>query len=242
MRAKNTRPAGLGWRAAAALMLIVLLAVPFAGVRPLAASPGQEFTVSESGVALRAGPSDTAETLRSLTPDHLLVEFSRQGDWVKVGVYREIGAFGWVPADRLVPATRPEPTTLPPEPQPLPRSEPEIPPLLMEITGTPAVDIKGRCTVVGPRGDGRVVDLASRIPKSYSFKAVAVDCRIRKNDFFGRMRIRLTRAGELLAGKQINGPFNQIWIRSDGPWGPARAILRGGLVVRERPRATPLPN
>jgi hypothetical protein len=178
-------------------MLIVLLAVPFAGVRPLAASPGQEFTVSESGVALRAGPSDTAETLRSLTPDHLLVEFSRQGDWVKVGVYREIGAFGWVPADRLVPATR---------------------------------------------GDGRVVDLASRIPKSYSFKAVAVDCRIRKNDFFGRMRIRLTRAGELLAGKQINGPFNQIWIRSDGPWGPARAILRGGLVVRERPRATPLPN
>ncbi len=191
--------------------------------------------MSARGVALRAEPSETAEAVLTLTPDHLLVEFSRQGHWVRVGVYREIGAFGWVEADDLVPAPRPAPVTLPPEPEPLPRPVPEIPRLLMEITGTPTVDIKGTCTVVGPGGEGRVVDLVSQIPKSYSFEAVAVDCRIRKNDFFGRMRIRLSRAGELLAGKQINGPFNQIWIRSDGPWGPARAILRGGLVIRERP-------
>ena len=227
---------GFGWSITVALLLGVLLAT----ARPAAASPGQEFTVSESDVALRAEPSETAEAVLALTPDHILVEFSRRGDWVRVGVYREVGAFGWVPADELAPATRPAPAAVPPEPEPLPRPEP--PPLLMEITGTPAVEVKGTCTVVGPRGDGRLVDLASLIPKSYSFKAVAVDCRIRKNDFFGRMRIRLTRAGELLAGKEINGPFNQIWIRSDGPWGAARAILRGGLVVRDRPPPTPRPN
>jgi hypothetical protein len=103
----------------------------------------------------------------------------------------------------------------------------------MEITGTPAVDIKGTCTLLGPYGGGRTVSLVSRIPKSYLFKAAAVDCRIRKNDFFGRMRIRLYRDGVLLAGRRINGPFSQIWIRSAGPWGAPRAILRGGLVVRD---------
>lgn len=231
--------AGCRWGAAAALLLVLLLAA----VRPLQASPGEEFTVRENGVALRAQPRETANSLLTLTPEHLLVEFARQGDWVRVGVYREVGAFGWVPADQLVPAPRPVPVTLPPQPEP-PALEPLVPPIVMEITGTPTVDIKGRCTLVGLNGGGRTVNLVSQIPKSYSFKAAAVDCRIRKNDFFGRMQIRLYRDGELLAGKRINGPFNQIWIRSAGPWGGAKAILRGGLVVRDRkaPQPTPLPN
>jgi hypothetical protein len=222
-----------------ALMLVVLLAA----VRPILASPGEEFTVSGSGVALRAQPRETANALLTLTPEHLLVEFARQGDWVRVGVYREVGAFGWVEADQLIPAPRPVPVALPPElPPPVP--EPLIPPLLMEITGTPAVDIKGSCILLGPYGAERTVNLVSQIPKSYSFKAAAVDCRIRKNDFFGNMRIRLYRDGVLLAGQRINGPFNQIWIRSAGPWGAARAILRGGLVVRDsgRRKAQPAPN
>jgi len=240
MNSSGKMRSGYGWRAAAALMLVFLLAE----VRPLLASPGEEFTVSGSGVALRAQPRETANALLTLTPEHLLVEFARQGDWVRVGVYREVGAFGWVPADQLVPAPRPPPAApakttpepLPPVPRPL------IAPLLMEITGTPAVDIKGTCTLLGPPGGERTVDLASRIPKSYSFEAAAVDCRMRKNDFFGRMRIRLTRDGVLLAGRTINGPFNQIWIRSAGPWGAARAILRGGLVVRNSRKPAPAPN
>ncbi len=235
MYSKDKMRAGYGWSAAAALMLVLLLLV----VRPLDASPGEEFTVSGSGVALRAQPRETANALLTLTPDHLLVEFARKGDWVKVGVYREVGAFGWVPADQLVSAPRPVPVTLPPEPELLPFPEPDFPPLLMEITGTPAVDIKGTCTLLGPPGGERRVKLVSQIPKSYSFKAAAVDCRIRKNDFFGRMRIRLYRDGALLAGRRINGPFNQIWIRSAGPWGAARAILRGGLVVRDSRKPAP---
>ena len=228
--------AGCGY-GVALLALLFLLAAP----RPLAASPGQEFTVRAAGVALRAQPDEAAEEVLVLTQDHLLVEFARQGDWVRVGVYREIGAFGWVPLEELVAVERPAPAALPPEPEPQPLLEWESPPFLMEITGTPAVEIKGTCTLLGPPGTERTVAIASLIPKSYRFKAAAVDCRIRKNDFVGRMRIRLTRDGALLAGRTINGPFNQIWIRSDGPWGPARAILRGGLVVRERPKATPLP-
>jgi hypothetical protein len=235
MRAGNPSGAALLAQLSVALILVFLLAE----VRPLHASPGAEFTVSGSGVALRAQPRETANALLTLTPEHLLVEFERRGDWVRVGVYREVGAFGWVPADQLVPAPRAAaPATTTPEPPP-PNAEPPVPPLLMEITGTPAVDIKGTCTLLGPPGGERTVTLVSRIPKSYRFKAAAVDCRIRKNDFFGRMRIRLYRDGVLLAGRRINGPFNQIWIRSAGPWGAARAILRGGLVVRDSRKPAP---
>ncbi len=225
-------------RGAALLALALVLVFLPAEVRPLRASPGEEFTVSGSGVALRAQPRETANALFTLTPEHLLVEFERREDWVRVGVYREVGAFGWVPADQLVPVPRAAPATTTPETPP-PSAEPPVPPLLMEITGTPAVDIKGTCTLLGPPGVERTVNLVSQIPKSYRFKAAAVDCRIRKNDFFGRMRIRLYRDGVLLAGRRINGPFNQIWIRSAGPWGAARAILRGGLVVRDSRKPAP---
>ena len=56
--------------------------------------------------------------------------------------------------------------------------------------------------------------------------------------------MRLSREGEFLAGRGTNGPFNLIRIRSAGPWGGAQAILRGGLVVRDRskPVPAPLPN
>ncbi len=102
MRAGNPSGAALLAQLSVALILVFLLAE----VRPLRASPGAEFTVSGSGVALRAQPRETANALLTLTPEHLLVEFERRGDWVRVGVYREVGAFGWVPADELVPAPR----------------------------------------------------------------------------------------------------------------------------------------
>jgi len=224
-------------RFTAVVLVAVLLAL--AVPRPLAASPGQEFTVQEAGVALRARPDEAAEEILSLTPDHRLVEFAREGDWVRVGVYREIGAFGWVPVEQLIAVRRPGPAAVPPEP--LPEPLPEPPPFLMEVTGTPTVQITGVCTLLAPPDVERTVAIDSLIPKSYRFKAAAVDCRIRKNDFIGRMRIRLYWDDILLAGRTINGPYNQIWIRSDGPWGPARAVLRGGLVVRDRPKAIPLP-
>jgi hypothetical protein len=166
MTLKDTTRAGYpSGTALLALILVFLLAE----VRPLLASPGAEFTVSGSGVVLRAQPRETANALLTLTTEHLLVEFARQGDWVRVGVYREVGAFGWVPADQLGPAPRPPPAAVTPEPLP-PVPRPLIAPLLMEITGTPAVDIKGTCTLLGPPGGERRVKLVSQIPKSYSFR------------------------------------------------------------------------
>lgn len=233
---------GPDMRYAPLLMLAFALAFLLTEVRPLGATPGEEFTVKAAGVALRAQPRETANAVLTLTPQHRLVEFERRGDWVRVGVFREVGAFGWVPAEDLVPLPRPVPKAAPTPEVPPPGVEPPVPPLLMEITGTPAVEIKGTCTLLGPPGGERTVGLASHIPKSYRFKAAAADCRIRKNDFFGRMRIRLYRGDHLIAERLTSGPFNQIWVRSAGPWGAARAILRGGLAIDsgDTPRPAPM--
>lgn len=220
-----------GGGARTALALALLLALLGTEVRPLQASPGEEYRVKAAGVALRAQPRESANPVLTLTPEHRLVEFERRGDWVRVGVFREVGGFGWVEADQLVPLPRPvAPAPAPPSP------EPSVPPFLLEVDGTPAIQYQGTCTLAGPGGAERTVALSGSIPRSYSLDAAAVSCRVRKWDFFGRMRTRLYRGGRIVAELATSGPFNLIWIRSDGPWGPARAQLRGGLAIESDTR------
>ena len=75
------------------------------------------------------------------------------------------------------------------------------------------------------------MDLSGHIPQSFRIDAAALDCRLGKWDFFGRFWVRLFRGQRLLAERLTSGPFNQIWVRSDGPWGAASALLRGGLAI-----------
>lgn len=221
MRKRNGRTAPL-----AAMALLLVLAV--AQVPSSLASPGEEFTVRESGIALRAQPSKTAESLLTLTPADRLVEFERRGGWVRVGVFRQVGGFGWVQADDLVPLPRPAP---PPQPTPQPTPRAAAPPFLLKIDGTPAILYRGSCTLLGADGVTRSFPLSGPIPKDYSFDTAAVSCLVRKWDARGRMWLRLYRGRALLAELQTSGPFNQVWVHSDGPWGPADARLTGGLSI-----------
>jgi len=232
---------GPDMRYAPLLVLAFALAFLLTEVRPLGATPGEEFTVREAGVVLRAQPRETANAVLALTPQHRLVEFERRGDWVRVGVFREVGAFGWVPAEDLVPLPRPVPKAAPTPEVPPPGAEPRAPLFLLRIDGTPAVLFRGTCTLLGAGGVEKTVQLAGHIPRAYRFDAAALDCRLRKWDAFGRFWIRLFQGEQLLAERLTSGPFNQIWVRSAGPWGAARAILRGGLAIDSGDKARPAP-
>ncbi len=226
-------------RYAPALALTFVFVVLLTAVRPLHATPGAEFTVKAAGVALRAQPRETADAVLTLTPRHRLVEFERRGGWVRVGVFREVGAFGWVPAEDLVPLPRVVPHMAPAPEEPPPGAEPPAPLFRLEIDGTPALQFRGSCTLFGTGGAEKTVKLAGQIPRSYRFDGAALDCRLRKWDAFGRFRIRLFQGDQLLAERVTSGPFNQIWVRSAGPWGAARAILRGGLAIDSNDKARP---
>jgi hypothetical protein len=214
------------------LMLALLLLLLGLAWRPAQASPGEEFAVKSAGVALRAEPTETAEVVMTLTPANRLVEFERRGGWVRVGVFRQVGAFGWVAAADLVPMPR-APT---PAPQPAPTPEPRVPPFLLKVDGTGAIQFQGTCILVAAGGAERTVTVSGAIPRSYSFDATMVSCWVRKWDYFGRMRLRLYRQGRIVAELDTSGPYNLVWIRSNGPWGPARALLRGGLVSNPKPK------
>jgi hypothetical protein len=217
------------------LAFALLLLAP-AG-RPAQASPGEEFTVKSAGVVLRSDPKETAEVVATLTPANRLVEFERRGEWVRVGVFRQVGAFGWVAAADLVPLPRTAEPALPePEPQPVPTPEPRVPTFLLKVDGTGAIQFQGTCILVAAGGNERTVTVSGAIPRSYSFDATMVSCWVRKWDYRGRMWLRLYRQSRIVAELETSGPYNLIWIRSDGPWGPARAQLRGGLAINPRPK------
>jgi hypothetical protein len=224
-------------RYALALVLVFLVTA----VQPLHAAPGAEFAVKAAGVVLRAQPRETANGLLTLNPQHRLVEFERRGDWVRVGVFREVGAFGWVPAEDLVPLPRAVPQTAPAPEVPPPGAEPPAPLFLLLIDGTPALLFRGSCTLFDAGGAPRTVELSGHVPRSYRFDGAALDCRLRKWDAVGRFRIRLFQGERLLAERLTSGPFNQIWVRSAGPWGAAHAILRGGLAIDSNDKSQPPP-
>ncbi len=223
------------------VVLALLLAGPLAalglGVGAAGAAPGEQFAVKAAGVVLRAEPRGDAEAVMTLTPEHRLVEFERRGGWVRVGVFREVGAFGWVAAADLEVVPRDVPPQTPPAPvEPTSPGPGAAPPYLLAIGGTPAVQYRGTCILVGADGSERTVPISGSIPYSYRLVSETASCWVRKWDYFGRMTTRLSRGERVLAELTTSGPFNLIWIRSDGPWGPARALLRGGLVPKSSPK------
>jgi hypothetical protein len=220
-------------RLAPLVVLALLLAGLALEVGAARAAPGEQFAVKAAGVVLRAEPRGDAKAVMTLTPEHRLVEFERRGDWVRVGVFRQVGAFGWVAAADLEAVPRDVPAQTPPPPDSAePPSPGPAPPYLLAIGGTPAVQYRGTCILVGADGSERTVPISGSIPYSYRLVSETASCWVRKWDYFGRMTTRLSRGERVLAELATSGPFNLIWIRSDGPWGPARALLRGGLVPR----------
>ena len=69
----------------------LLLAVPLAW-----AAPGDKLYIQKNGVNVRTGPGTSYRVLLKLYKGHELVEFSRQGDWINVGIARSGGKDGWV--------------------------------------------------------------------------------------------------------------------------------------------------
>ena len=194
---------------AATVWLCVLAAAP------AKAAPGSQLVIAAEEAALRAAPDGAAATVLLLTPAHRLVEFERRDGWVRVGVFGVVGAFGWLPQSQVTAPPEPEP-----EPEPVVVLPPPPPPYRLDVTGTPAVQFRGKCTLVDRAGRYRDLKISGLIPKSYAFdKAAAVACVVQKWDSFGRLRARLSIGQERLVTRSTRAPFNFVRVRTAGPWG-----------------------
>jgi hypothetical protein len=80
------------------ILVGLALSVPQSG----RATPGEVLVPRADGIRLYEAPRSTAQVLQELDRSHRLLEFRREGDWVKVAVFRMVGGRGWVRGADLV--------------------------------------------------------------------------------------------------------------------------------------------
>ena len=65
-------------------------------VPPAWPATGDKLYIQKNGVNVRTGPNMSNHVLLKLNKGHELVEFSRQGEWIHVGIARTGGKTGWI--------------------------------------------------------------------------------------------------------------------------------------------------
>ncbi len=229
--------------ATAALALVA--ALTGLGAAPARATPGDILYVEADDTALRGAPEAAAPVVLRLEAGHKLIEFERRGDWVRVGVFGAVGKVGWLRRDlaarrkaesagldlpeiaRGTGAAQPIPSA----PAPPASVEAPTPSFRLALSGSPALRYAGECDRIGADGRSRRRKLAGLVPTAIEFRATALRCRIRKQDFRGRLRAVLSRGGVTVATAETTAPFNHVEVRSAGPWGRAAGLRGRGIVT-----------
>ena len=86
--------------------LVLGLLIGLAWTTSAYGTPGERFYVQEDNTSLHEGPSATAPVVRHLNKGDRVIEFRRQGSWVKVSQLGAVGEDGWVEISRLAPDHR----------------------------------------------------------------------------------------------------------------------------------------
>lgn len=206
------------WRLGLQTLTIGLLAL--ASTAP--AWSEETVYVQEDGTAILTAPTDDAKVEWTLNRGHELIVLDRQGDWLKVRSrqFMSVGTDLWVPAARVGPPREDSASATPPAALEV---EPTGPSFRLEIDGTPTLEFRAICRVVGAKGEAFQRYTAS-VPQVIDFFGAAVSCTARKLDIDGRLSLSLiSRNGRRIASVTTSRPFNSVLVRSDGPWGEAGA-------------------
>jgi hypothetical protein len=215
------------------------------GASAALATPGDILFIEAEEAYLRAAPEPAAPVILRLKAGRRLIEFERRGAWIQVGVFGAVGKIGWVRQDlatgresenvgldlpeilRGPGAARPDPVPLPAPPA---TAEPPVV-FRLALTGSTTLRYAGQCSLIGSDGQSRRRKIAGLVRTEIEFLAVAVLCRVHKQDSRGRLRATLRHAGVLIAEAETTAPFNHVYVRSAGPWGVAKGV-RGTIPTR----------
>jgi hypothetical protein len=115
----------------------------------------------------------------------------------------------------------------------------------LTVSGGSFVDFEGDCRLVDQSGFEAVAGLAGSVPQSYAIFAEAVACRLHKSDRGGIFTVSLHGNGKLIARASTRAALGIVSVRSEGPWGHARATVSVPPVFESRlpsfPRSPGLP-
>ncbi len=198
---------------------------------PANATPGDTLYVQRQAANLYLTPSHDAPVIKQLGRGHKLKEFRRQGLWVKVIVYGEVGKEGWVRSSDVglddpsasggEPTEREVKSNGPPSGPTEPATESEsAPPFVLSMTGI-ATKFRARCEIINQAGNKVRRTLSDTVPNAYSFDAKAISCCVRNTGQAGILLVRLKKGTRVIAGNSAREWLGYVKVRSRGPWGRA---------------------
>lgn len=192
------------------------------------ATPGDILIARENGVEVYDAPSSAAQVVITLDEGRRLKELAREGPWIKVIIYGELGKDGWVHGSRVAPesagtelAARAD--VLADESEEKAAISP-VPDFTLVITGTPQQPFRARCQTVGREGARRTIRFEGRLPNTYELEGNAVRCRVhRLARYAGTLGVTLYRQGRSkpLGAAQTSATNGCISVRNKAHWGRA---------------------
>ncbi len=191
------------------------------------AATGDTLNAVVNGVTVYDAPSTTAQLIMTLDQGRKLKELRREGPWIKVIIYGELGKDGWVHSSGVAPlsaraekAPQPDVSADRPDQQARKAAEPSF---LLVVKGAPQ-RFRGRCRLVNHDGATEKITFVGRVPKTYAMNGKAVRCRVdRVEQRAGTLRVELYAQGRSipLGANQTSTAFGCVHVRSNGPWGRA---------------------
>jgi len=196
-------------------------------------TPGDILVTQEDQVEVYDAPSSAAQVVITLDEGRKLKELQREGPWVRVIIYGEIGKDGWVHSSSV--ATESPRTTFAAQPD-VSAEESETPAetslgpqFVLAITGTSQQQVRVRCKSVGQNRATIQRTFVALIPNTYVIEGTAVSCRIRRlARYAGLLRAELLDQGRsnILGAAQTNAASGCVSIRTKGRWGRARGLSK----------------
>ena len=108
--------------------------------------------------------------------------------------------------------------------------------LVLAAEGSPALRVKASCRLVDAAGNVRDATFEALVPRRVTLDAAAASCRLNKMDERGLLRASLSHDGRIVVLVQTNAIYGALTLRTEGPWGAARASQSGALLPRRVPR------
>ena len=162
----------------------VVFAVCFCILADIAhATPGDRFYVQEDDTNLHESPSAAAPIAIRLKRGDRVIEFRRQGSWVRVNLLGSVGKDGWIDISRL--GSKPPNggggaaesivgvIDTPPDAN---AESNDLKTFELKVTGRPARQFEGRCRIITASGSVVRRNIGGVVPKAYKTKGLGVRC------------------------------------------------------------------
>ena len=104
----------------------------------------------------------------------------------------------------------------------------------LRITGSIFVNFEGDCQLVDQRGFATTTRIIGSVPQTFAITAEAVDCQIQNSGVDGTLIAELGQNKVLVARASTGSSFGEVKVRSEGPWGDARATVSVPIVPNHR--------